>query len=116
MITQEQFRSHFDIAGKRLFFNHAAYSPISRPVVQAINAFFEHRQFGDPVTWNIAEEHMENLRANYGKLVGAPADRIAHMANTVSGISPLRLSAEMAANSILEKSPNHALPDENARL
>ncbi|NQT64305.1 MAG: aminotransferase class V-fold PLP-dependent enzyme [Candidatus Marinimicrobia bacterium] len=102
MITQEQFRSYFDVVGKRLFFNHAAYSPISRPVVNAMNEFFEHRQMGNPLTWNIAEDHMEGLRSNYGKLVGAPAERIAHMANTVSGVNVL-------ANGLDWKSGDHIL-------
>jgi selenocysteine lyase/cysteine desulfurase len=89
MITQEQFRSYFDVVDKRLFFNHAAYSPISRPVVHAMNEFFEHRQLGNPLSWNIAVDHMEGLRSNYAKLVGAPPERIAHMVNTVSGINVL---------------------------
>ncbi len=102
MITQEQFRSYFDVTEKRLFFNHAAYSPISRPVVNAINEFFEHRQNGNPLSWNIAVDHMEGLRSNYGKLVGAPAERIAHMPNTVSGINVL-------ANGLEWKSGDHIL-------
>jgi len=89
MIAQEQFRSYFDVVGKRLFFNHAAYSPISRPVVNAINEYFEHRQAGNPLSWSIAEAHMEGLRSNYAKLVGTIPERIAHMANTVSGVNVL---------------------------
>jgi cysteine desulfurase/selenocysteine lyase len=102
MITQEQFRSFFSVAGKRLFFNHAAYSPLSKPVVNAMDEFLEHRQMGNPLSWSIAEGHMEGLRENYGKLVGAPASRIAHMANTVSGINVL-------ANGLDWKSGDHIL-------
>ncbi|MCF7922676.1 MAG: aminotransferase class V-fold PLP-dependent enzyme [Candidatus Marinimicrobia bacterium] len=89
MIAQEQFRSYFDVVGKRLFFNHAAYSPLSRPVVSAINEYFEHRQAGDPLSWSIAEAHMEGLRSNYAKLLGTTSERIAHMTNTVSGVNVL---------------------------
>jgi len=67
-----------------------------------MNEFFEHRQMGNPLTWNIAEDHMEGLRSNYGKLVGAPAERIAHMANTVSGVNVL-------ANGLDWKSGDHIL-------
>ncbi len=102
MITQEQFRSYFDVVEKRLFFNHAAYSPISRPVVAAINEYFEHRQYGNPQSWNIAEEHMEGLRSNYGQLVGVQAERIAHMSNTVSGVNVL-------ANGLDWKAGDHIL-------
>lgn len=89
MITQTQFRSYFDVAGQRLFFNHAAYAPLSKPVVQAMNDFFDHRRQGNPLQWSIAEAHMEGLRQNYGKLIGAPAKRIAIMANTVMGLNVL---------------------------
>lgn len=102
MISQAKFRSYFDVTDKRLFFNHAAYAPLSRPVVTAINQFFEHRQLGNPASWSIAEEHMESLRANYGALVGAPKERIAHAANTVTGVNVL-------ANGLDWKSGDHIL-------
>ena len=102
MLTQEQFRSYFDVVGKRLYFNHAAFSPLSKPVVNAMKEFFEQRQLGSPLSWKIAEDHMEGLRSNYGKLVGAPSERIAHMGNTVSGISVL-------ANGLEWKSGDHIL-------
>ena len=102
MITQDQFRSYFEVADKRLYFNHAAYSPISKPVINAINEFLELRQSGSPLSWKVAEEHMEGLRANYGKLVGAPSQRIAHMANTVAGINVL-------ANGLDWKSGDHVI-------
>ena len=89
MITQNQFRSYFEVPHKRLFFNHAAYSPLSKPVVAAINGYLEQRQSGTPLSWKIADEHREGLRSNYGKLIGASPERIAHMGNTVSGISVL---------------------------
>ncbi|NQV50988.1 MAG: aminotransferase class V-fold PLP-dependent enzyme [Candidatus Marinimicrobia bacterium] len=89
MISQAQFRSYFDVADKRIYLNHAAYAPLSRPVVHAMNEYFEHRLQGNPATWDIAEAHMEGLRKNYGGLVAAPPERIAHMANTVSGINVL---------------------------
>ncbi len=89
MISQEQFRSYFDVADRRIYLNHAAYAPLSRPVVHAMNEYFEHRLQGNPATWNIAESHMEGLRKNYAQLVAAPIERIAHMANTVSGINVL---------------------------
>lgn len=102
MITQEQFRSFFDVAGKRLYFNHAAYSPISKPVINAVNEYYEVRQSGSPLSWKVAEDHMEGLRSNYSKLVGATTDRIAHMANTVAGINVL-------ANGLAWKSGDHII-------
>jgi len=89
MLTQEKFRGFFDVAGERLFLNHAAYAPLSRPVIQAMNAFFDHRRLGNPSAWAIAEEHMEGLRENFGKLINSPSERIALMQNTVTGLNVL---------------------------
>ncbi len=89
MITHEQFRSYFDVADKRIYLNHAAYAPLSTPVVQAMDGYFEHRRQGSPLTWSIAESHREGLRKNYGQLINAPAERVAMMANTVTGINIL---------------------------
>ncbi|NQV16487.1 aminotransferase class V-fold PLP-dependent enzyme [bacterium] len=89
MITQKEFRAFFDVAGQRIFFNHAAYAPLSRPVVNAMDEYFEHRRNGNPATWDIAVEHMEGLRQNYSRLIGAPVGRIGLMANTVTGINIL---------------------------
>ena len=114
MISQEQFRSHFDVAGRRLFFNHAAYSPLSKPVVNAMNEYLVQRQMGNPLSWNIAEGHMEGLRANYGKLVGAPTERIAHMANTVSGVNVLANGLEWKAGDHIllyaDEFPSNVMP------
>jgi len=102
MISQAQFRSHFDVAGKRLYFNHAAYSPLSRPVVIAMDEFMAVRQSGSPLSWKVAEEHAEGLRDNYAKLVGTSAERIGHMSNTVAGINVL-------ANGLRWKRGDHIL-------
>jgi len=88
-LTQLQFRSLFDVTGERLYFNHAAFAPLSQPVVQAMQEFFRHRQAGNPKSWSIAEDHVEGLRQNYAKLIAAPSSRIALMANTVMGMNVL---------------------------
>ncbi len=119
MISQEQFRSFFDVVDKRLFFNHAAYAPLSRPVVNAMDEFFEHWKFGNPASWDIAEGHMEGLRSNYAKLVGAPVERIAHMANTVSGVNVLAngLNWEKGDHILLyaDEFPSNVMPFLNLR-
>lgn len=89
MITQAEFRTFFQVAGTRLFFNHAAYAPLSKPVVQAMNDYFAVRSHGDPASWSIAEEHVEGLRNNFAQLVGATPPRIAMMQNTVTGVNIL---------------------------
>ena len=89
MISQEQFRSYFDVAGERLFLNHAAYSPLSRPVIQAMNDYFDHRRTGNPDSWGIAEAHLQGLRSNFARLINTSPQRIAMMQNTVTGINVL---------------------------
>lgn len=114
MITQKEFRSCFDVAGQRLFFNHAAYAPLSRPVVNAMDDYFEHRRNGNPATWDIAVKHMEGLRDNYAKLIGSSADRIGLMTNTVTGINILATGIDwQAGDHILlyaDEFPSNVMP------
>lgn len=89
MISQSEFRHHFEALGDRLYFNHAAYAPLSKPVVDTMNHYMEVRQKGDPQTWAVAVSHLEGLRDKYARLVGSQSSRIALMSNTVSGINVL---------------------------
>jgi len=97
MISQSEFRSHFEALGDRLYFNHAAYAPLSKPVLDTMNQYLEVRQKGDPQTWAVAVEHWDGLREKYARLVGTQASRIAMMGNTVSGINVLATGLQWKA-------------------
>ncbi|MCF7823213.1 MAG: aminotransferase class V-fold PLP-dependent enzyme [Candidatus Marinimicrobia bacterium] len=118
-ISQKEFRSFFEVTNHRLYFNHAAFSPLSKPVVQAMDAFFDVRQKGDPKSWSVAESHVEGLRENYGKLIGAPASRIAHMSNTVTGVNVLANGLDWhAGDHVLlyaDEFPSNVMPFLNMR-
>lgn len=88
-MTQAEFRSHFEAAKNRLYFNHAAYSPMSRPVADAMQVYQEKRVAGDADCWPYAIENLEALRKNFAGLVGTQTERIAVVANTVVGINVL---------------------------
>lgn len=119
MISQEQFRSKFEVVGRRLFFNHAAYAPLSRPVVHAMDAYLEQRMLGNPKSWDIAESHMEGLRENYSKLIGSSPERIAHMSNTVSGVNVLANGLDWKAGDHIllysDEFPSNVMPFLNLR-
>ncbi|MCF7809190.1 MAG: aminotransferase class V-fold PLP-dependent enzyme [Candidatus Marinimicrobia bacterium] len=89
MISQQEFRSHFDSLGDRLYFNHAAYSPMSRPVAETIKYYLDVRMEGSSDTWTLAVDHLETLRSNYAALINTTADRIALTGNTGSGLIAL---------------------------
>jgi len=119
MITQPQFRDLFEVSGQRLFFNHAAYSPFSRPVVQAMNDYLDYRLQGSPQTWPAAVERREHLRANYARLVGSVPNRIAMMANTVTGLNVLASGLDWQAGDHMllysDEFPSNVMPFLNLR-
>jgi cysteine desulfurase / selenocysteine lyase len=89
MISQNEFRQHFPHTEKRVYFNHAAVSPLSNPVLEGISKYLSWRNTADPMMWTNTVEILENLRANYAKLVGSSSKRIALAGNTATGINYL---------------------------
>lgn len=114
MISQQEFRSHFESLGDRLYFNHAAYAPLSTPVLETMNNYLNVRLRGDSQTWAVAVEHLEGLRTKYSKLAGTRETRIAMMANTVSGINVLATGLEWKAGDHIllysEEFPANVMP------
>ena len=89
-MTQAEFRSLFShVTSRRLYFNHAAVSPLADPVLVAMNEHLERRHTGAPDTWGKAFAAAENLRGLYATLVNATTDRIALMPNTATGLNIL---------------------------
>lgn len=89
-MTQAEFRALFShVTSRRLYFNHAAVSPLADPVLVAMNEHLERRHTGAPDTWAKAAGAAENLRGLYATLVNTTPDRIALMPNTVAGLNIL---------------------------
>ncbi|MCF7902101.1 MAG: aminotransferase class V-fold PLP-dependent enzyme [Candidatus Marinimicrobia bacterium] len=89
-MTQAEFRALFTPAtNRRLYFNHAAVSPLADPVLEAMNAHLARRREGSPETWTKAWEAAQSLRDLYAQLVHTTPDRIALMPNTATGLNIL---------------------------
>ncbi len=119
MISQEQFRQQFDVNRHRLYFNHAAYAPMSRSVVRAMSDYFQVRLEGEPNAWGYVVERYEGLRSNFASLVNAEPDRVAIVANTVVGINVLATGLDWQAGDriiLYEKEfPANVLPFTNLK-
>lgn len=83
-----QFRSWFPHTSKQLaYLNHAAISPLSVRVVEAMESYIDGRHIGDIETFEDDMEAMEDTRVLLARLMNAPsAERIAFQANTSAGL------------------------------
>jgi len=88
-LSQSEFRRQFTSVQKRLFFNHAAVSPIPRAAIERIRHFTQLRQEGSPDYWPQVVEMLGNVRRNYAHLVGSIPQRIALVTSTTHGINLL---------------------------
>lgn len=94
-MNQAEFRALFSpVTSRRLYFNHAAVSPLADPVLAAMEAHLTRRREGSPETWPKAWEAAQVLRGLYAELVHTTPDRIALMSNTVSGLNVLASGVE----------------------
>jgi cysteine desulfurase/selenocysteine lyase len=85
-------RSQFPELKAIAYCNHAAVSPLSKPVVQAVHdivADYAREGLGAFFPWHLRRE---GLRERCARLIGADADEIALSAGTTRGISDIALS------------------------
>lgn len=83
----ERYRFEFPVTDHLIYFNHAAVSPISRRVAQAMQSIIEDvLQFGamHSPQWNHC---IQQVREKAAQLIGASASEIAFIKNTSEGIS-----------------------------
>jgi selenocysteine lyase/cysteine desulfurase len=81
-------RALFPITDHYIFMNHAGVSPMSERVRAAVIAMTESLS-RRPVNQDFSLEHVDQLRASVGRLVGAPPDTIGFTRGTAHGISLL---------------------------
>lgn len=87
--TLDEFRAFFPITKERCYLNHAATSPFSTRVVEALHEYIEIRSVGRVDPWRENFAVGEAVRARIAELIHAPADRIALVRNTSSGFNIL---------------------------
>jgi cysteine desulfurase / selenocysteine lyase len=85
-IDWDRYRKEFPAAKRYVYFNHAAVSPLSIPVLEAMNAVSS----GFLKKGILCEEHVfgtvESARKSAARLIGARSDEIAFVKNTTQGV------------------------------
>ena len=79
-------RSLFTDLESRVYFNHAAMSPPSRPVRDAIGSALESYARRGVSAWPEWMEQRDRLRGRLAALLGASADDVALVPNTSAGV------------------------------
>ena len=85
----DDFRSLFPITKQTCYLNHAAVSPMSTRVTDALHNYIAIRSEGiiDPYEQNV--EKSNEIRGLIAELISAPADRIGLVKNTSTGFNIL---------------------------
>jgi selenocysteine lyase/cysteine desulfurase len=87
--TLHEYRAFFPVTKKRRYLNHAATSPMSTRVIEALQKYIESRSVGivDPWRENFAKG--DEIRGLIARLINAPPERIALIKNTSTGFNVL---------------------------
>lgn len=92
-MTSDALREQFPHVEHTVYVNHAATSPLSRPVKQAMGAYLEERHAADPAAsienYDSFRDVVSNTRKRLARLVGTTPDRIAFARNTSAGLNVL---------------------------
>jgi selenocysteine lyase/cysteine desulfurase len=82
-----ELRRLFPHTEKKIFFNHAAVSPLSLNVTEGMRTFIEDRSFGRIDDFEHSMSIMQETKELIGKLIGAGSNDIALMKNTSEGLN-----------------------------
>ncbi|MGA7159898.1 MAG: aminotransferase class V-fold PLP-dependent enzyme [Bacteroidota bacterium] len=92
------YRSGFPfLATGRIWMNHAAVSPLSRRVHDAVARYLEQCAVEEIDTYLSLLPVAARLKANLGTIIGAPPERIAFVGNTSDGLNILASGLEWHA-------------------
>lgn len=84
----ETYRQFFPITEQKVYLNHAAVSPISTKVKQALDNFFTIRSQEQPGNWTTAVQIAAELKEMFAEIINAESsDRIAFTQNTTHGLN-----------------------------
>ena len=79
----DKVREQFPITRRKVFLNHAAHSPLPKPVADAINKYvYESSNF-----WETSGEWNDYGKPLFAKLIGAKTEEIALIENTSMGLN-----------------------------
>ena len=81
------YRKYFPIAETDIYLNHAAVSPYSTRVVEAIENLLHRRSSGEIEVYPIAVEEKARLKKNIAAMIDGEEDNIAIIGNTSEGFN-----------------------------
>ncbi len=81
-----RIRSEFPVTKQYIYLNHAAVSPLSRPVREAMRGFLDDATFHGAVHARQWYRTIQQCRTSAAQLINASADEIAFMKNTTQGL------------------------------
>lgn len=81
------YRKYFPISETDIYLNHAAVSPYSTKVVDAIENLLERRSSGEIEVYPVVVEEKATLKKNLAKLIDGKEDNIAIIGNTSEGFN-----------------------------
>ncbi|MEF8815535.1 MAG: aminotransferase class V-fold PLP-dependent enzyme [Salinibacter sp.] len=92
-MTPETLRSHYPHTEHQTYLNHAAVSPMSQPVREAIDAYVAERHGADPnapiANFESFFPVMEETKERLGRVLGTDPGRVEFVPNTSAGLNVL---------------------------
>lgn len=86
-MSLSSYRKYFPITSTDIYFNHAAVSPLSTRVVQAIERFLQKRSSGEMEVFHEAVKMKKNLKKSLAALIDGEPENIAIIGNTSEGFN-----------------------------
>ena len=78
----EEVRRNFPIVQNKVFLNHAAHSPLPKPVFEAMMNYLKEAS----EEW-VSETDLEEAKRLFSKLINAKSEEIAYIPNTSAGLN-----------------------------
>jgi selenocysteine lyase/cysteine desulfurase len=84
----QNYRRFFPIVKHKVYLNHAATSPVSTKVKEALDEHYSTRMNREPGNWEHSMEVASELRTMFARMINAESgDRIAFTRNTTQGLN-----------------------------
>ena len=88
-MTLDALRQQFPHTKEQIYVNHAATSPLSRPVLAAVEAYVQERHGANIDNYEAFQPTAERARRRVARLLGAAPERIAFVQNTSTALGLL---------------------------
>jgi selenocysteine lyase/cysteine desulfurase len=96
-MTLDELRTRFPHTGQTTYLNHAATSPLSRPVMDAVAAYLEERHRTNIENYFDFAPVLAETRTRIARLLGTAAARVEFMPNTSYGLNVLAMGLDWQA-------------------